>query len=419
MPHTHRDSEPVLRRLGLASDNPGVSSGCSWLLSDGVPIVVRSPIDGRTLATVRSAGDGDVSAAIDRAAAAFKGWRTVPAPHRGEFVRLLGVRLRERKADLAALVTWETGKIMQESLGEVQEMIDICDFAVGLSRQLHGLTIPSERPGHRMMEQWHPLGPIGVITAFNFPMAVWAWNAMLALVCGDCVVWKPSEKTPLTALACHNIAAEVMACMTDVPPDVLGVIVGHGPHAGQAIAASPSLPLVSATGSVRNGRSGGDDRRGAAGPITAGTWGQWRDDPDAVGRSGFGGTGHHLLPPPEPPGSVARRLRRLIVHQSIRRQVTDRLIAIFARLRVGNPLEADVLVGPLIDEQAGQMMEAALADAVEQGGIVHGGRAHHRRRSIRRRLRPPGDCRDAAAVAHLPRGNVRANPVCHRLRNAW
>jgi len=245
----------VLQKLRLSTENSGVGIGRQWLTAGGPPLEVRSPIDGRNVATVRTASREDVESAIDRAREAFKTWRTVPAPVRGEFVRRLGEQLRSRKADLAALVSLECGKILQESLGEVQEMIDICDFAVGLSRQLYGYTMPSERPGHRMMEQWHPLGPIGVITAFNFPVAVWAWNAMLALVCGDTIVWKPSEKTPLCALACHNIASEVLATMTDVPDGVLSVVVGTGPQTGEQLAASEKLPLISATGSVRMGRA--------------------------------------------------------------------------------------------------------------------------------------------------------------------
>src|SRR4051794_1710462 len=191
----------ILRKLGIES------------APSGLP--VRCPIDGATLATVATSSADEVASTIASAAEAFKRWRLVPAPRRGEFVRRIGNKLRERKAELAQLVTLEAGKITQEALGEVQEMIDVCDFAVGLSRQLYGLTIASERPGHRMMEQWHPLGVVGVITAFNFPVAVWAWNAMLALVCGDAVIWKPSEKTPLTAIACHKIACEVAREMND------------------------------------------------------------------------------------------------------------------------------------------------------------------------------------------------------------
>ena len=193
---------------------------------------------------------------IDRSCEAFQTWRLVPAPKRGEFVRLIGEQTARAQSDLAALVALETGKIMQEALGEVQEIIDVCDFAVGLSRQLYGLTIASERPGHRMVEQWHPLGPVGVISAFNFPVAVWAWNAMLALVCGDTVVWKPSEKTPLSALACQTIAAGVMARNARrAARACCSVVVGNGPEVGEALAACETLPLISATGSVRMGRS--------------------------------------------------------------------------------------------------------------------------------------------------------------------
>jgi aldehyde dehydrogenase (NAD+) len=321
---------------------------------------------------VHTASVSQTLASIDRAADTFISWRSVPAPRRGELVRHIGLALRARKSDLAALVSWETGKIVQESLGEVQEMIDICDFAVGLSRQLHGLTIASERPGHRMMEQWHPLGPVGVITAFNFPVAVWAWNAMLALVCGDPVVWKPSEKTPLTALACHNIAMDAIKDFADAPNDLLGVVVGFGAQIGQAIAASEKLPLISATGSVGMGRS--------VGTVVA----------QRLGRSllELGGNGAMILTAAADldlairaitfaaAGTAGQRcttLRRLIVHHSIRRAVTDRLIGVFARLRAGNPLDDGVLVGPLIDEKAWKTMQAALQSAIDQGGNVHGG----------------------------------------------
>ena len=334
---------------------------------------MRSPIDGRTLAVVNCASPADVRRVIDAAAEAFKSWRTVPSPKRGELVRRIGQKLRERKADLARLVTWEAGKITQEALGEVQEMIDVCDFAVGLSRQLYGLTIASERPGHRMMEQYHPLGVVGVITAFNFPVAVWAWNAMLALVCGDSVVWKPSEKTPLTALACHRIACDVIAESKDlaVPDGVLGLVVGDA-SVGRALAESDLVPLVSATGSTRMGKA-------VAATVAA-----------RLGRSllELGGNNGMILAPSADlelavraitfaaAGTCGQRcttLRRLIVHNSIRRDVVDRLVKVFGRLRVGNPLEAGVLVGPLIDEAAGEAMDRALKAARAAGGTVHGG----------------------------------------------
>jgi aldehyde dehydrogenase (NAD+) len=367
------DFTAVLSRLNLSEAEAGVWAGSQSLRSaQQTALAVRSPIDGCTLANVSTATPADVDAVVDRAADAFKIWRLVPSPRRGELVRRLGEKLRERKADLAALVCWECGKIMQEALGEVQEMIDVCEFAVGISRQLYGLTMPSERAGHRMMEQWHPLGPIGVITAFNFPVAVWAWNAMLALVCGDTVVWKPSEKTPLTALACQKIAIEVMAQMPDVPPAVLNVVVGTGPAAGEQLANSHKLPLISATGSVRMGRAVAQTvakRLGRAllelGGNNAMILAPSADLEMAVRAITFAAAGTA--------GQRCTTLRRLIVHHSIRRQVTDRLISIYSRLKIGNPLDAGVLVGPLIDESAGKLMDAALETAAQQGGEIHGG----------------------------------------------
>ena len=261
---------------------------------------------------------------------------------------------------------------MQESLGEVQEMIDVCDFAVGLSRQLYGLTIASERPGHRMMEQWLPLGPIGVISAFNFPVAVWAWNAMIALVCGDTVVWKPSEKTPLTALACQNIVGEVMREFDDIPDGVCSVVVGDGPAVGELLCKSDKLPLISATGSTRMGR--------AVGQTVAARMGRCLLE--------LGGNNGMILAPSADlemavraitfaaAGTCGQRcttLRRLIVHQSLRKSVTDRLVSVFSHLRIGNPLDEGVLVGPLIDQHAFESMQKALQTAKSQGGVVHGG----------------------------------------------
>jgi aldehyde dehydrogenase (NAD+) len=362
----------VLSRLNLPAKTHGAAVGRRFLETSGNALPVRSPIDGSTLAEVHTASAQDVSRAIDAAAEAFKTWRFVPAPKRGEFVRRLGNKLRERKADLASLVSWEAGKITQEALGEVQEMIDVCEFAVGLSRQLYGLTIASERPGHRMMEQWLPLGPIGVITAFNFPVAVWAWNAMLALVCGDTVVWKPSEKTPLTALACQKLVAEVIAEMGDIPDGVCSVVIGDGPSTGELLSNSEKLPLISATGSTRMGR--------AVAQAVAKRLGRCLLE--------LGGNNGMILTPSADleltiraitfaaAGTCGQRcttLRRLIVHESIRRKVTDRLTAIFARLRVGNPLDEGVLVGPLIDENAFVAMQRALDAARSQGGTVHGG----------------------------------------------
>src|SRR5436190_727003 len=240
--------------LNIPANPPGAYIGSQSLPTSGPPIAVRSPIDGSTLATINSATPQDVDRAAAAAHEAFPKWRLIPAPQRGEIVRRFGQKLREKKSALAELVTLEVGKITQESLGEVQEMIDICDFATGLSRQLYGLTIASERPAHRMMEQWHPLGAIGIITAFNFPVAVWAWNAMLALVCGDTLVWKPSEKTPLTAIACHNILIETAKEFPDYPTTISNLVIG-AQDVGQRLAASPLLPLISATGSTRMGKA--------------------------------------------------------------------------------------------------------------------------------------------------------------------
>ena len=365
-------SNHVLERLGLTPKAHGSAVGRHQRKTSGNPLKIHSPIDGAQLADLQTASEQEVTSVIDEAALAFKKWRLVPAPTRGEIVRRIGSKLRERKSDLASLVTLETGKITQESLGEVQEMIDVCDFAVGLSRQLYGLTIASERPGHRMMEQWLPLGPIGVISAFNFPVAVWAWNAMIALVCGDTVVWKPSEKTPLSALACQNIVAEVMRESDDIPDGVCNVVVGDGPAVGELLCKSEKLPLISATGSTRMGR--------AVAQTVAARMGRCLLE--------LGGNNGMILTPSADlemavraitfaaAGTCGQRcttLRRLIVHESLRNSFTDRLVGVFSRLKVGNPLDEGVLVGPLIDEHAFNSMQKALQTARSQGGIVHGG----------------------------------------------
>nr|NIP87346.1 aldehyde dehydrogenase family protein [Planctomycetales bacterium] len=251
------DLYSLLNRLGLPTPPQAIAIGNAWQAGSGAELQIRSPIDGAALTSFTAAGPEQLDPVVAAAHQAFLRWRTVPAPRRGEYVRRIGEALRAAREDLAVLVSAEAGKITQEAIGEVQEMIDICDFAVGLSRQLYGLTIASERAEHRLTEQWHPLGVVGVITAFNFPVAVWAWNAMLALVCGDTLVWKPSEKTPLCAMACQAIAAGVAQQMDDVPADVTNLILGDGPAVGQAVAADPRLPLISATGSVRMGRAVG------------------------------------------------------------------------------------------------------------------------------------------------------------------
>jgi len=348
-----------------------VALGDQWHAGAGTPLVVRSPIDGRTLATFPLATAVDVSQAVASAAKAFNVWRSTPAPLRGELVRRIGQRLRHDKQSLATTVTLENGKIMAEALGEVQEMIDICDFAVGLSRQLYGKTIASERPSHRLAEQWHPLGPVGVITAFNFPVAVWAWNAMLALVCGDALVWKPSDKTPLSAIACHRLAMDVVAEMPEVPEGVLNLVIG-GADVGQALAAEKGVPLVSATGSVAMGR--------AVAQVVA----------SRLGRSllELGGNNAAVVAPSADlelalraivfaaAGTCGQRcttLRRLIVHHSIADGLLDRLRTTYRQLPIGNPLDPGTLVGPLIDERAGAKMAEALDASRQQGGRVFGG----------------------------------------------
>jgi aldehyde dehydrogenase (NAD+) len=360
----------ALGRLTVPTPLRGVSIGSRWLEGSGATLQARSPIDGEPLAEFPMADASQVDSAVDAAADAFLEWRQVPAPQRGEFVRRFGETLRRHKADLATIVSREAGKITQEALGEVQEMIDICDFAVGLSRQLYGKTIASERPGHRLTEQWHPLGPMGVITAFNFPVAVWAWNAAIAWVCGDTVVWKPSEKTPLCAMACQALAEQAMAG-TDVPPAISCLVVG-GRDVGQQLAASRKLPLISATGSVAMGRD--------VAAIVA----------QRLGRSllELGGNNGMIVTPSAnldlavrsitfaAVGTCGQRcttLRRLIVHESVADDLLSRLLKVYERLPIGNPVTDGTLVGPLIDEHAATAMEAALEAARAAGGKVHGG----------------------------------------------
>ncbi|URI06573.1 aldehyde dehydrogenase family protein [Aquincola tertiaricarbonis] len=332
---------------------------------------VRSPIDGATLAQVRTHGLADADAAITRAQQAFEAWRSVPAPRRGELIRLLGEALRQDKQALGELVSLETGKILSEGLGEVQEMIDICDFAVGLSRQLHGLTIASERPGHRMMETWHPLGVVGVISAFNFPAAVWSWNFALAIVCGNPVVWKPSEKTPLTALACQALFERAAQRFGDAPQDLSQLLVGAR-ELGERLVDDHRVALVSATGSTRMGRE--------VAPRVA----------QRFGRSllELGGNNAVIVTPSADLDLAVRGIafaavgtcgqrctttRRLIVHEGVREALVARLKKAYAGLPVGHPLEAGTLVGPLIDGASFEAMQAALRLAAAEGGRVTGG----------------------------------------------
>jgi len=354
---THDD---ILGKAGLSAAELG-----------GGTLVVRSPIDGARLALIPETDPKAMPGVIAASQAAFRAWRLVPAPRRGELVRLLGEELRAAKAALGAVVTLEAGKIASEGLGEVQEMIDICDFAVGLSRQLYGLTIASERPGHRMMESWHPMGPCAVISAFNFPVAVWSWNAALALVCGNPVIWKPSEKTPLSALATMKIMDRALKRFGDAPQGLVQLVIG-GPAVGEALVASPDVPVVSATGSTRKG--------GIVGPKVAARFGRLILE--------LGGNNAMIVAPSadldmavraivfSAVGTAGQRctsLRRLIAHNSIRADLVARLKAAYASLPVGDPRAKGTLVGPLIDAPARDRMQQALAAAKAEGGTVHGG----------------------------------------------
>ncbi|HRA61429.1 MAG TPA: aldehyde dehydrogenase family protein [Burkholderiaceae bacterium] len=333
--------------------------------------VVRSPISGQAIARVSDATAAQGEAAIRQAHAAFLGWREVPAPRRGEFVRLLGEELRAAKDLLGRLVSIEVGKVTSEGLGEVQEMIDICDFAVGLSRQLYGLTMGSERPGHRMMEQWHPAGVVGVISAFNFPVAVWSWNAALAFVCGNAVVWKPSEKTPLTALAVTGLVNRVIRRFDGAPAGLAPLIIGAR-ATGELLAAHPLVPVVSATGSTAMGRAVAQTVAARFGRAILELGGNnativcaSADLEMALQAVAFGAIGTA--------GQRCTTLRRLFVHADIYDRLLARLHAVYRSVRVGNPLHADVLVGPLIDGAAFEQMSRALAQARADGGIVVGG----------------------------------------------
>ncbi|KAA3518635.1 aldehyde dehydrogenase family protein [Agrobacterium vitis] len=366
-----------MSKLNLPADvsrilaNLGVSAGT---LSGG-SLAVTSPVDGSTLATLSTVSSDEASKAIDNAHAAFLAWRLVPAPKRGELVRLLGDELRAHKDDLGRLVSIEVGKVTSEGLGEVQEMIDICDFAVGLSRQLYGLTIATERSEHRMMETWHPLGVTGIISAFNFPVAVWCWNAALALVCGNSTVWKPSEKTPITALATQAIFEKAVrryvAAGGSAPDGLSTVLIGER-AIGEVLVDHPKVPLVSATGSTAMGR--------AVGPRLAARF--------ARSILELGGNNAAIVGPTADldltlrgvafaaMGTAGQRcttLRRLFVHDSVYDTLVPRLIKAYGSVTIGNPLETGTLVGPLIDGRAYEAMQTALAAAKAAGGVVHGG----------------------------------------------
>ncbi|MBT8488052.1 MAG: aldehyde dehydrogenase family protein, partial [Gemmatimonadetes bacterium] len=363
-------TDQILRSLGIEDDNPGGFAG-DWVGS-GPTIDVHTPIDGSRLASVREVTEDEYDAIVDRAHRAFLEWRTVPAPKRGEVVRQLGNRLREKKSELGALVTLEMGKIRAEGEGEVQEMIDICDFATGLSRQLYGLTLASERPDHHMREQWHPLGAIGVISAFNFPVAVWSWNSALAAVCGDATVWKPSERTPLTAVAVTKIA-EAVCRENDVDPAIFSLVVGQGTTIGERLINDTRLPLISATGSCRMGRRVGEvvGKRLARAILELGGNNAIIVTPHAnldLALPGivFGSVGTA--------GQRCTSTRRIIAHASIRDDLVRRLVKAYEGVRIGNPLNDETLMGPLLNQDAVDSMMAAKKRVVENGGeILYGG----------------------------------------------
>jgi aldehyde dehydrogenase (NAD+) len=361
-------AKALFPRLGLSAKtvNAGVFSG-EWGGS-GAVLEKYSPIDGSLLGRVRQASPADAERTVGAAQQAFLAWREVPAPKRGEVVRQLGSALRERKADLGRLVSLEAGKIVAEGEGEVQEMIDICDFATGLSRQLHGLTIASERPGHRLMEQWQPLGVVGILSAFNFPVAVWSWNSALAAVCGDTTIWKPSEKTPLTAIACIRIAEKVCRAH-GVDPAVFSLLTGDGPSAGELLSNDRRVALVSATGSTRMGRRVGEvvTKRFGRSLLELGGNNAIIVAPSAdlkMAKRGilFGAVGTA--------GQRCTSTRRIILHESIKEEFTASLIAAYRQLPIGNPLLPGTLVGPLIDEAAVQNMMSALTELKKSGGKI-------------------------------------------------
>jgi aldehyde dehydrogenase (NAD+) len=362
----------ALDELGLSGTLQGASTGLKWLDTKGEVLESHSPIDGALIGKIKQAGKEEYETVIKAAEKAFPEWRMWPAPRRGEIVRQIGEELRKYKEPLGKLVSYEMGKIYQEGLGEVQEMIDICDFAVGLSRQLYGLSMHSERPMHRMYEQYHPLGIVGIISAFNFPVAVWSWNTMLAMVCGDVCVWKPSEKTPLTALACQHIIAPVLK-RNAVPEGVSSIIIGNY-HIGEMLSKDIRVPLISATGSTRMGKKVA---------VAVG---------ERLGRSllELGGNNAIIITPAAnlkmatqavlfgAVGTAGQRCtstRRLIIHESIYDKLKDNLAHAYKQVRIGDPLEDGILMGPLIDKDAVKNYLNAVSEIGKQGGkVIYGGK---------------------------------------------
>ncbi len=361
----------ALSALGIKEINPGTSTGTQFF-ANGAPLESYSPVDGSLIGTVTQSTKEDYEAAMQKASEAFKSFRLMPAPQRGEIVRQFGEKLRKNKEALGKLVSYEMGKSLQEGYGEVQEMIDICDFAVGLSRQLHGLTMHSERPGHRMYEQYHPLGIVGIISAFNFPVAVWSWNTALAWICGDVCIWKPSEKTPLCGIACQNIIAEVIR--ENNLPEGISCLVNGDYKVGEWLSNDTRIPLVSATGSTRMGKIVAQAVAARLGKslLELGGNNAIIVTPDAdikmtVIGAVFGAVGTA--------GQRCTSTRRLIIHESIFDKVKDAIVSAYGQLRIGNPLDQNNHVGPLIDKDAVQMYQNALDQVVKQGGnlLIEGG----------------------------------------------
>ena len=364
--------QDILNQLGIQQINGGASTGTQWIKTSGKDIVSFSPVDGKDIATVTACTEQEYEQVLSQAQTAFLEWRMYPSPKRGDIVRQVGEALRKYKEPLGKLVSYEMGKSLQEGYGEVQEMIDICDFAVGLSRQLHGLTMHSERPGHRMYEQWHPLGIVGIISAFNFPVAVWSWNTMLAWVCGDVCVWKPSEKTPLCAIACQNIIGEVFE-RNGVPEGVCNLVIGER-DLGEKLSNDTRIPLISATGSTRMGKAVGaavGARLGRSllelGGNNAIIISKHADVDIAIVGAVFGAVGTA--------GQRCTTTRRLIIHNEIYDSFKTKLVNAYKQLRIGNPLDQKNHVGPLIDKGAVDAYLQAIENCKAEGGVfvVEGG----------------------------------------------
>jgi aldehyde dehydrogenase (NAD+) len=361
-----------LKQLGLTSEHTGISTGSNWLESTGEWLESYSPVDGKLIGKVKGADRTTYETALSSAQSAFTSWRQLPAPHRGEIVRQIGEALRSKKEALGQLVSYEMGKSLQEGWGEVQEMIDICDFAVGLSRQLHGLTMHSERPSHRMYEQYHPLGIVGIISAFNFPVAVWSWNTMLAWICGDVCIWKPSEKTPLCSIACQLIVAEVFR-KNDLPEGI-SVLINGGREVGEWLSADTRVPLISATGSTRMGKevAAAVGKRLGRSLLELGGNNAIIITPEAdleiaIPAAVFGAVGTA--------GQRCTTTRRLIIHRSIYEAVKERLKKAYGQIRIGDPLDSNNHMGPLIDKLAVEQYLQSIHSCKEQGGsfLLEGG----------------------------------------------